>query len=166
MAPQPASLCVCILKIALYFRGIVSHAASWHSATSQPTAEPNLSLNAKAHLTEISIRALKPSDGQITYWDVSLPNFGVRVVKQRKTFVLLVGDDRQRVSLGVYPATTLADARKAARQRLAERTLGVHRPAPLSFGEALTLFLATHSKQHHSPRTAHEYRRILEQHFH
>jgi hypothetical protein len=53
----------------------------------------------KIVLTEISVRALKPTDGQVTYWDVNLPNFGVRVGKRRKTFVLLVGEARQRVSL-------------------------------------------------------------------
>src|ERR1019366_2700546 len=119
----------------------------------------------KITLTEISVRALKPADGQVTYWDVNLPNFGVRVGKRRKTFVLLVGDARQRVSLGTYPDTTLADARKMARERMAERTLGVQRPAPLSFTDALTLFLMTYSKQHHAPRTAHECKRILERHF-
>jgi hypothetical protein len=96
---------------------------------------------------------------------VNLPNFGVRVGKRRKTFVLLVGEARQRVSLGLYPDTTLADARKMARERMAERTLRVQRPAPLSFTDVLTLFLATYSKQHHAPRTAHECKRILERHF-
>jgi hypothetical protein len=78
----------------------------------------------KIVLTEISVRALKPTDGQVTYWDLNLPNFGVRVGKRRKTFILPVGEARRRVSLGLYPDTTLADARKMARERMAERTPG------------------------------------------
>lgn len=119
----------------------------------------------KLALTDISVRALKPTAAQVTYWDQTLPNFGVRVGLKRKTFVLLIGEARQRVSLGHYPAIGLADARKLARERLAERTLKIDRPTPFNFSEALTLFLATYSKVNHSPRTAHECKRILERYF-
>ncbi len=120
----------------------------------------------KHALTDISVRALKPSDGQVTYWDTGLPNFGVRVGARRKTFIVLVGEQRTRLSLGVYPSTTLAEARKAARLRLIEG-VPAKQPnvAPTLFSEGLALYLSIHSKQRHRTRTAHENKRILERHF-
>lgn len=119
-------------------------------------------------LTEISIRSLKPTDGRITYWDAGMPNFGVRVGVRRKTFVVLVGDARQRVTLGHYGEISLADARKAARARLAEGEQDAKRPQPpksITFKAALEMFLDTYSKQNHGPRMAYETKRLLETHF-
>ena len=42
----------------------------------------------KVHLTELCVRALKaPAKGQITYWDKSLPGFGLRVSKSHSVNV-------------------------------------------------------------------------------
>lgn len=116
-------------------------------------------------LTDISVRALKPSDRQTTYWDASVPNFGVRVGKKAKTFILLLGDERRRITLGRYPAMSLAQARQLCRERLAERTLGKTLPPAIGFAEALRVFFATHSHQKHKASTARENARILNRHF-
>ncbi|MGH7042894.1 MAG: Arm DNA-binding domain-containing protein, partial [Acetobacteraceae bacterium] len=116
-------------------------------------------------LTDISIKALKSADGQTTYWDAGLPNFGVRVGKRAKTFVLLVGPERRRVTLGRYPAMTLAQARQACREHLAERTLGKEPLPATTFAAALDLFFSTHSQQKHKASTARENARILNRHF-
>lgn len=118
----------------------------------------------KIALTDVSIRNLKHSPKQVDYWDASLPNFGIRVGPKRKTFIVMSAD-RTRLKLGTYPDMGLADARKAARERLAERTLGVERPPSPSFEEALQQFLTVYSPQNHRPSTARENKRILERHF-
>ena len=66
-------------------------------------------------LTDIAIRARKPSGTYVTWNDKALPAFGVRVGKRSKTFVVMVGTDRKRISLGKYPAISLQDARQCAR---------------------------------------------------
>jgi hypothetical protein len=48
-------------------------------------------------LTEISVRALKGSDTYTTYFDDTLPGFGIRVGKRSRTFIVLRGKQRQRV---------------------------------------------------------------------
>lgn len=95
-------------------------------------------------LTDLRINSFAaPPKGQKTYLCDTLPGFGVRVSQGgTKTFVLMVGRERQLVSIGRYPIISLADARQVARERLAERTLGKHRPARLRMSEALTRFFA------------------------
>src|SRR5438045_893814 len=112
-------------------------------------------------LTDLGLKALK-AERTTTFWDTGLANFGVRVGKRRKTFVVLVGaTERRRCNLGTYPSTSLSEARKLAREKLAEKVLKIERPEPIKVDEALTLFLSTHSKNKHAPRTAHECRRLL-----
>ena len=60
-------------------------------------------------LTDVTILSLK-TEGH--YWDLTLPGFGVRVGRNRKTF--LVMRNRIRKRLGHYPAMSLADARRRA----------------------------------------------------
>lgn len=71
------------------------------------------------HLTEISVRALKGSDQYITYYDDTLPAFGLRCGKRSKTWVVLRGKKRERVTIGRYPDLTLAAARAEAKKLLA-----------------------------------------------
>src|SRR4051794_6596748 len=60
------------------------------------------------------------------YADDSIPHFAVRVTKAgAKSFVLTIGRERQRITIGRYPIVTLAQAREKARKILAERELGV-----------------------------------------
>jgi hypothetical protein len=117
-------------------------------------------------LTDLSVRALKPSDRQTTYWDTHLSNFGVRVGRKAKTFILLLGTERRRVTLGRYPAMNLAQARQLCRERMAERTLGRNPPpTTIGFADALSRFFATHSRQKHKASTARENARLLNRHF-
>jgi hypothetical protein len=54
-------------------------------------------------LTDLSIANLKFQHPQATYWDALLPGFGVRVGSRSKTFVLMQGKTRKRITLGRYP---------------------------------------------------------------
>ncbi len=113
-------------------------------------------------LTDLALRALK-SEKQETFWDVSLPAFGVRVGKHRKTFTVMVGRDRERRTIGVYPDINLQEARAKAKRILAEATPS--RAFSPTFAESLESFFATHCDQKQRPSTARETRRILNKHF-
>ena len=117
-------------------------------------------------LTEITLRNLKPpARGQKTYVCDSIPGFGVRVSQGgTKTFVLVHGQNRERITLGRYPIIALADARTDAKRILAEKTLGKHRPQSIAWDEARDLFLAQ-CEQENKPRTLADYRRLLNRHF-
>ena len=74
-------------------------------------------------LTDQAVRSLRPDSRQVDYWDVNPRNFGVRISPAgRKTFVVRYRNAGRyrRMSLGVYPTVTLADARGHARQVLGE----------------------------------------------
>jgi integrase len=119
-------------------------------------------------LTDLAIKTLKaPSAGQTTYTDDNLPGFGVRVSPSGvKAFVLVYGRARRRVTLGRYPTISLQQARKAAKQILAERTLGKRDMPVISFEEAVRTFISTHfPKNYPKPRTKAAIERLLNRHF-
>ncbi len=119
-------------------------------------------------LTEISLKTLQPPvKGQGTDTDDTLPGFGVRISQGGvKSFVVVHGRNRKRTTIGRYPTISLQDARKAAKQILAERTLGKHEAPPINFEVGLKLFLATHFPENYpKPRTRAETKRQLEKHF-
>lgn len=94
------------------------------------------------HLTDLSVRALKGAVGNQTYWDSTLPAFGVRVGKRTKTWTVIRGRLRERVTIGHYPAMSLTDARKEAKKLLsADETPKTVRK---TFLEAKTEFLEQH----------------------
>ena len=71
----------------------------------------------RTHLTDLSIKALKPTGKQVTHWDENLAGFGVRVSqKGTKTFVVMVGKERKLISLGRYPHLSLKTARTEAQK--------------------------------------------------
>src|SRR5207248_4580413 len=72
------------------------------------------------HLTDISIKAVRaPVEGQITYWDSSLPAFGIRVSQGgTKTWTVVHGEKRKRISIGRYPVISLQQARSEAKRVL------------------------------------------------
>ncbi|HEV8678084.1 MAG TPA: Arm DNA-binding domain-containing protein, partial [Stellaceae bacterium] len=82
-------------------------------------------------LSDMTVQKLPVPEGAAAklYADDSIPNFAVRVTQRgAKSFVLTVGKERQRITIGRYPIVTLAKAREKARHILAERELGiVHR---------------------------------------
>lgn len=116
-------------------------------------------------LTEITLRSLKPAEKQRTYFDGAIPGFGVRVNPGgTKSFVLMHGTSRQLTTLGRHGIITLQQARAKAREILAQRTLGHHRPPTITFEEAFDLFKTTHCAAKR-PRTARDYERILNLYF-
>jgi integrase len=121
----------------------------------------------KIALTDVAVRQLKaPPKGQITCWDDTpgLVGFGVRISQGgAKTFLVLLGGGK-RHTIGRYPIISLQQARTRAKEILAERTLGQHRPKTITFQEASDLFLATHY-QGKKPRTKRDGERILKKHF-
>jgi len=121
----------------------------------------------KAHFTDIAIKALKaPARGQVTYWDASLPAFGIRVSQGgTKAWTVVHGEKRKRISIGRYPAISLQQARSEAKRVLAQIALGGGRGVGLRFEEALLLFLTTHCAVKNRPGTAKETERLLRRHF-
>lgn len=113
-------------------------------------------------LTDLSVNALKPTGKQVKYFDAKFPAFGVRVGKNRKTFVVMTGRDRKLVSLGHYPETPLSEARKQARKLLAGVPIATD--DGLSFQDALDAFL---EKQAESlrPISLRQITRTLRRHF-
>lgn len=120
----------------------------------------------KARLTDITVRNLKaPETGQITYWAEEPSGFGVRVSQGgAKTFILIHGRNRQRVTIGRYPTISLAQARTEAKRLLAEVTLGKSLARSLTFEEAVAKFLEG-AKARNKPRTVRDYDRLLNRHF-
>ncbi|ESZ51693.1 hypothetical protein X731_03655 [Mesorhizobium sp. L2C054A000] len=113
-------------------------------------------------LTDIAVRALQaPDAGQKTYSDDTLPGFGVRVSQGgAKTFVVVYGPTRERITIGRFPVITLSEARTEAKRLLAEKTLGKNRPKTVSYNEARKEFLAE-AKSRNRARTHRDYSRLM-----
>ena len=99
----------------------------------------------RLRLTEIVVRGLRGSDQYVTYFDTNLPGFGIRVGKRSKTFVVVRGRKRERISIGRYPNLSLADARTKARRLLANEPEPM-RPSGSSASIALLAPLALTSR--------------------
>jgi integrase len=113
----------------------------------------------------MSVRALKPTDRQRTYFDDTTGGFGIRVSPGgTKTFVLMHGQRRQLTKLGRLGIVTLAEARTAAKRILAQRTLGQHQPKTKKFAEAYELFKADHVAKKKA-RTQYDYQRVIDLYF-
>ncbi|WP_428150933.1 tyrosine-type recombinase/integrase [Brevundimonas sp.] len=111
-------------------------------------------------LTEISVRALKGGDAYKTYWD-STPGFGVRVGKRAKTFVVVRGKTRERISLGRVGEISLADARAEAKRLLA--TAPEPKVIRKTFAEARALFVEEHYRDK-GAGTKYQVKIVLEKH--
>lgn len=113
-------------------------------------------------MTEISIRALKPTDAYVTYWSDQLPGFGLRVGRRTRTWTVMRGRERERVSIGRYPDMSLAEARGEAKR------LMVGQPEPkalrLTFAEARDRFLQEHYRDL-AASTKQQASLILKRHF-
>lgn len=70
---------------------------------------------------DYAIKSLPHKEARYDVWDDALPRFGIRVGARRKTFIVNVG--RTRKALGIYPHTTLKDARDKARSILYSKYL-------------------------------------------
>jgi hypothetical protein len=65
----------------------------------------------RAHLTDLGVSKLTVP---ATYWDETLPAFGVRVGKSTKTWIVVPDQRRVTKIIGYYPALPLAKARASA----------------------------------------------------
>src|SRR5207248_89215 len=79
----------------------------------------------------------------VTYWDATLPAFGIRVGMTRKTWLLMVGKKRRRKSIGHYPDLSLSKARAEAKKLLAHRVEYLD----ITFAEAMEQFLAVQKQR-------------------
>lgn len=110
-------------------------------------------------LTDLAIEKLKPSKSQITYWDVALPiGFGIRLGARRKTFIL-IDSSGKRIKLGLYPHTTLAEARAKALDTRHGPKNDLHQGPPLS--QSVSDYIRSHTG---SPRWIKEQHRLLTKH--
>ncbi len=101
------------------------------------------------HLTDLSVKALKPTDSYVKYWSDTTPGFGIRVGKRSRMWTVMRGRTRERVSIGRYPDVSLSDARKEA-QRLLTRESSGPRAISKSFKAARDEFLADHYRDSRS----------------
>ena len=115
----------------------------------------------RTHLTDLAIKALKPDERE-TYWDENFPAFGIRVGKRSKTFLVMVGPRRRRITIGRYPDYSLQKARRKAMSLLSAPHVD-HVSA--RFDEALESFLAVHCAKNNKPSTAKQTERLLRRHF-
>ena len=115
----------------------------------------------RIRLTDLTLRALKFSDTQITYWDETQPAFGIRVGKRSKTFIVVAKGGR-RLKVGTYPDTKLHDARKAARHLLSDPNTQSSRRS-ITVDQAVTHFLETRAQKNRASSKA-ETERLLRRH--
>jgi integrase len=133
----------------------------------------------KLRLTSAAVdRLTAPSAGQVDYYDSHLPAFGVRIsYSGTKAWFVMTRVYRKltRMTLGRYPAMTLAEAREKAREVVHHVRAGrdprqiqadEHRRREkehrTTFEATAELFIERHVERHLRPNTAREYRRILQ----
>jgi integrase len=94
-----------------------------------------------------------PGPKRLDIWDTVLQGFGVRVSPTgRKVWFAVVrfNGQQKRVTIGTYPAISLAEARDQARKVIRDAQLGVVEqplaPATLTFGETIPLFIRLYAK--------------------
>ena len=116
-------------------------------------------------LTDATIRNAKPRPrGQYTLWDSTLKHFGLRVSQGgTKTFTVMHGPQRERITVGRYPTITVAQARAKAKEILAECTLNKSRAPAITFEEARRVFFDVH-RQRNKQSTVIEYERMFDRH--
>lgn len=117
-------------------------------------------------LTDIAVRNAEPRPVQYTLWDGST-GFGLRVSPGgTKTWTVVYGRERRRVTIGRYPLIDLKTAREEAKKHLAKVALGQHRPSDTTtLAELIELFFKVRcTPQNNKPSTIREYRRIFNRH--
>jgi integrase len=94
-----------------------------------------------------------PGPKRLDVWDTVLQCFGVRVSPsgRKSWFVVARVDGRQkRITIGTYPAVSLAEARTEARRVIRDAQLGVlgqaERTPALTLGDTVTLFIQLYAK--------------------
>lgn len=118
-------------------------------------------------LTDMVARTSKPRAGtQYTIWDRSLPGFGLRVGADAKTWTVVVGKERRRVTIGRYPLVGLQVARIEAKRIMLAGALARSQPdiTVVPFSVALEKFIEVRLPQNR-PSTVKERKRVLRKHF-
>jgi integrase len=133
-----------------------------HTVSRGETCQHHLSKRQKEtkliiKLTDLSVRSLPPGK----YFDLTTPAFGIRVGKNRRTWIVMRGADRQLITLGHYPAVSLQTARSEAKRLLATTQPDAAR---VSFEEAYAAFKKTHIAAKKAS-TQKGYTHILERHY-
>lgn len=116
----------------------------------------------RIRFTDIAIRSLKPATSQATYWDDTLPAFGVRVGRRSKTF-LVIRDNGRRIKIGRYPTVSLHDARKEAKRLLSLAEAPPASSSAVTVASSVSLFLESRA-QRNRPVTKAETERLLTRH--
>ena len=116
--------------------------------------------NSVPGLTDLSVRNLPEG----LHLDARLPSFGIRVGKKRRTWIVIKGKNRTKISVGHYPAMSLADARKRAMVELSKAPSASEAANMPSYPEALAEFHAIHVADLR-PRSAYQLSRNLTRHF-
>jgi Arm domain-containing DNA-binding protein len=118
---------------------------------------------ARLLLTDIAVRALKPTGKQQKFWCSRTPNFGLLVSQAGgKSFFFMTPGTRRRVALGKWPTTPLKEARAAARRLLLDPQSTALRPA--TFSEAFTAYYERRIEPNYRPRTATQLKGLVERH--
>jgi hypothetical protein len=113
-------------------------------------------------LTEISIRALKGSDKYPTFFCDGTPGFGVRCGLKKKTYVVVRGRHRERITIGTVGNMSLSDARGEAKRLLSATPVAETPQTPsVSFLKARDAFLDTYA----NPRTRYQVEHALKRNF-
>ena len=92
-----------------------------------------------------------PGPKRMDVWDTVLQCFGVRVSPSgRKTWFVIVRVDGQqkRITIGTYPAVSLAEARTEARKIIRDAQLGLLNVIPsfTALGETVPVFIQLYAK--------------------
>lgn len=106
------------------------------------------------------VRNLKGSERYVSYMDDTTPGFGIRVGLRSKTWTVVRGRNRERLTIGKYPDLSLAEARAEAKRLLS--TEPEAKALPKTFKEAREEFL----EANYTPgsRTKYQVKRSLELH--
>ena len=102
-----------------------------HHHSASETREKSVT---KLRLTEIVVQRLPEG----LYFDERTPNFGLRIGKNRKTWIVVKGEKRTQIRIGHYPSLSLSEARNRALVALGSP---MQEKVHLSFSDALESFL-------------------------
>lgn len=113
----------------------------------------------RVKLTAKTVENIRPpKSGRDQYWDAMLPGFGLRVTeKGRKSWVLMyrTRDRQRRMTIGHYPAFSLAEAREEGRKALrsveqgndpAEEKLAAKRKPKERFADIIDDFIEMYAR--------------------
>jgi integrase len=124
-------------------------------------------------LTKRFIDGLAPGPSDLFIWDEDLPGFGIRIKPSDvRSYLIQYRNSHgrsRRLTLGQHGVLTADEARKMARQHLADVARGkdpaadrdVARQAP-SVGDLRARYLTDHVSRHNKAKTIHEINRLID----